>query len=170
MPEFLPQQPITPRTHGKGKQKALTDVGAIDPKRQAKDYREMSKSITPQMYIAYLIAMLGEASVEWTSGVYYFFQKVPTLEYVNDQMTHFFRCNAQKCQVASGGSCHWVDGTSKSSTSNLITHMKRCFSTALVDAALKNPTIPVHLEPSDGAQTGGPVTYSNFQHTWPQTR
>ena len=145
------------------------DIG-IDPKRRTKDYKEMSKRITSWAYIAYLIAMLVEASVEWTSGAYHLFHKMPTLAYVDSWMTHFFHCKAKKCQVASSGSHCWVDGQSKSSTSNLITHVKRCFSTALVDVALKNPAVSVQLELSDGVQKGGLVTYSSIQYTLPQTR
>lgn len=62
-------------------------------------------------------------SKAWTSPVYAFYDPIPEIIYVEGRRCHVFKCSAQGCKYISR---RFLATKDKSSTSNLIKHVKAC--------------------------------------------
>lgn len=130
-----------------------------------------------------LIADLHEPekmSKQWTSPVYAFFEPIPVIENVNGRRCHVFKCCARGCKFTAR---RFLDKGDKSSTGNLIRHVKNCWredawiaasACRNADDAQKSVTLPLVR---NGTITGvferkgkGKVTYSHVQHTREETK
>ena len=63
-------------------------------------------------------------SEHWTSPVYAFFEPIPVIEYVEGCRCHVFKCCRLGCKLTAR--C-FLDKGDKSSTGNLIRHVKACW-------------------------------------------
>ena len=114
-------------------------------------------------------------SKDWKPPAYVFYEAVPEIEYVGGCWSHIFKCMAVGCKYRPQ---HYLDTKDKSSTSNLIKHIKQCWGDEVWKAVLeckdageahaavmkpfaKNSNIMVSFE-----RTGkGKVTYMHCQYT-----
>jgi len=68
----------------------------------------------------------------WTSPVYAFYCPIPDITYVGGRRAHVFKCAAKSCKYT----CRrYLDGPDRSSTGNLIKHVKTCWGDAAYEAA-----------------------------------
>lgn len=68
----------------------------------------------------------------WTSPVYAFYQAIPEIEYVDGRRAHVFKCAAKSCTYK----CRrFLDSPDRSSTGNLIKHVKSCWGEAAYKVA-----------------------------------
>ena len=119
-------------------------------------------------------------SKQWTSPVYAFFEPIPVIESVDGRRCHVFKCCARGCKYTA---CHYLDKGDRSSTGNLIRHVKSCWredawnaasACRNADDARKSVTLPLTR---NGTITEvferkgkGKVTYSHVQHTREETK
>jgi hypothetical protein len=119
-------------------------------------------------------------SKDWKSPVYAFYEPVPEIEYVDSRRTHVFKCMAVRCKYRAR---RYLDTKDKSSTGNLIKHVKLCWGdevwkaasecknagearAAVVKPFAKSGNITASFE-----RTGkGTVTYMHRQHTKTETK
>lgn len=116
----------------------------------------------------------------WTSPIYAFYQAIPNIEYVNGRRAHVFKCAAKSCTYK----CRrFLDGPDRSSTGNLIKHVKSCWGDAAYEAAvdcqhandaresvikllMTTGTITVAFNRKEKAK----VSYRHRQHTKTETK
>lgn len=119
----------------------------------------------------------------WTSPVYAFYDPVPEIIYVEGQRCHVFKCSAHGCSYTS---CWFLTTKDKSSTGNLIKHVKACrgwgeetwaAATACGTAKEARELVTKPGIKMSGsiltsfAQKGkGKVTYSHLNHTKTETK
>jgi hypothetical protein len=119
-------------------------------------------------------------SKQWTSPVYAFFEPIPAIEIVDGRRCHVFKCCARGCKYTAR---RYLDKGDKSSTGNLIRHVKACWredawnaasACRNADDARKSVTLPLAR---NGTITGvferkgkGNLTYSHVQHTREETK
>ena len=119
-------------------------------------------------------------SKDWKSPVYAFYEPVPEIEYVGSRRTHVFKCMAVGCKYKAR---RYLDMKDKSSTGNLIKHIKLCWGdevwkaaseckdagearVAVVKPFAKSGSITASFE-----RTGkGTVTYMHRQYTKTETK
>jgi hypothetical protein len=119
-------------------------------------------------------------SKDWKSPVYAFYEPVPEIEYVDGRRTHIFRCMAIGCKYRPR---RYLDTGDKSSTGNLIKHVKQCWGdevwkaasqckdaceahAAVVKPFAKSGNITANFE-----RTGkGTISYMHRQHTKTETK
>jgi hypothetical protein len=116
----------------------------------------------------------------WTSPIYTFYHPIPDIEYVDGRRAHVFQCTAKSCSYKCR---HFLDGPDRSSTGNLIKHVKSCWGDAAYEAAtncqnandaresivkplVKTGTITVAFD----RKGKGKVTYRHRQHTKTETK
>lgn len=116
----------------------------------------------------------------WTSPIYAFYEPVPSIDYVDGRRSHIFKCMAHGCKFKSR---QYLDTKDKSSTGNMVQHVKgcwgdECWAAASVchtaEEARESVTKPYSHSGSITAsfsQTGkGKVTYSHRNHMKAKTK
>ena len=119
-------------------------------------------------------------SKDWKSPAYAFYEPVPEIEYVHGRWSHVFKCMAVGCKYRPR---RYLDTKDKSSTGNLIKHIKQCWGdevwkaaseckdageacAAVVKPFAKSGNITASFE-----RTGkGKVTYMHRQYTKTETK
>ena len=113
-------------------------------------------------------------SKDWKSPVYAFYELLVGIKYVGRCQCHVFKCVAVSCQYTA---CRFLDTKDKSSTGNLIKHIKTCWGNkvwaaasecqdaseaqnAIVKPFTKSGSITASFE----RKGKGAVTYSHHQH------
>jgi hypothetical protein len=93
---------------------------------------ELSKSIIDYC-IRKSYLKLERMMKRWTSPVYAFYQAIPNIEYIDGRRGHVFKCAAKSCTYK----CRrFLDGPDRSSTGNLIKHVKSCWGDTAYQAAV----------------------------------
>ncbi|KAF8882315.1 hypothetical protein CPB84DRAFT_1750936 [Gymnopilus junonius] len=75
---------------------------------------------------------LETSKKKWTSPIYAFYEPVPGPTYNNKRRCHEFKCLGRSCKYTAR--CY-LDTKDKSSTGNLITHVKSCWGEPTWEAA-----------------------------------
>ncbi|THU81654.1 hypothetical protein K435DRAFT_571266, partial [Dendrothele bispora CBS 962.96] len=70
----------------------------------------------------------------WNSSIYSFFSEKVNIGHDKGRKYHYFSCKAARCK-GTGGVRRYLDGSDRSSTSNLRKHAIHCFGKDAVDAA-----------------------------------
>ena len=110
----------------------------------------------------------------WTSQIYAFYEHIPDIAYFNSRRAHVFKCGATSCKYK----CRrFLDGPDRSSTGNLIKHVKSCWGDVAyaaatecknADEARDNVAKPLGMGTITASfeRIGkGKVTYMHRQHT-----
>ena len=117
---------------------------------------------------------------QWTSPVYAFYHPIPDIVYVNGRRAHVFKCAAKSCTYK----CRrFLDGHDRSSTGNLIKHVKSCWGNAAYEAAkdcqhandaresvVKPLTTSGTITAAFDRKGKGKVNYRHRQHTKTETK
>ena len=119
-------------------------------------------------------------SKDWKSPVYAFYELLVGIKYVGGQRCHAFKCAALSCQYTVR---RFLNTKDKSSTGNLVKHIKTCWGNKVWAAASECRDASeawnaiVKLFAKSGSITAsferkgkGAVTYSHRQHTKTQTK
>lgn len=119
-------------------------------------------------------------SKDWKSPVYAFYEPVPEIEYINQRRCHAFKCMGISYKYTPR---RFLDTKDKSSTGNLIKHVKNCWGNEVWAAASECRDASEALESIVKlfARSGsimatfkrkgkGEVTYSHRQHTRTETK
>ncbi|GLB43472.1 putative protein dimerization activity [Lyophyllum shimeji] len=125
-------------------------------------------------------AELDRMKKKWDSPVYAFFGPVPEIVYVNGRRCHEFACAAKGCKFKAR---RYLDTRDRTSTSNLIKHVRGCWgedawaaakACGSIDDARKSIVKPLNMDGSILAsferKGKGKVTYSHRPHTKAETR
>ncbi|GLB40080.1 hypothetical protein LshimejAT787_0705900 [Lyophyllum shimeji] len=123
---------------------------------------------------------LERMAKKWDLAVYAFFEPMPKIVYVKGRRAHEFACTARGCKYTAR---RYLDTRDKTSTSNLIKHVRSCWGEeawvaanecSTVDEARKSVVSPLNTNGSILAsfklKGKGKVTYSHRQHTRTETR
>lgn len=116
----------------------------------------------------------------WTSPVYAFYCPIPDIKYVDGRRAHIFKCMAKSCKYT----CRrFLDGPDRSSTGNLIKHIKMCWGEAAYEAAtdcghanearqsvVKPLTMTGTITTAFDRKGKGKVSYRHRQHTKTETK
>lgn len=116
----------------------------------------------------------------WTSPIYAFFKPHPKIVYIDSRVAHEFRCTGRGCKFTTR---RFLDKKDKSSTGNMIRHVKSCWGEEAYAAATQcgtsndarqNVTKPLAMSGSITAAFSrvgkGKVSYSHRQHTKAETK
>lgn len=116
----------------------------------------------------------------WTSPIYAFYEPIPSIEYIDSCRCHVFKCAGRGCKFTSR---RYLDTKDKSSTGNLVRHVKVCWGKECwvaanachtAEEARESVTKPYNISGSITAsfsRTGkGKVTYSHRCHTKAKTK
>jgi hypothetical protein len=120
-------------------------------------------------------------SKHWTSPVYAFFEPIPAIEYVGGRCCHVFKCCSRGCKFTAR---RYLDKSDKSSTGNLIWHVKACWREDAWNAAIacrdaddarKSVTLPLAQNGKislvfERGKDKGKIAYSYVQHTREETK
>ncbi|TFY76906.1 hypothetical protein EWM64_g7107 [Hericium alpestre] len=79
-------------------------------------------------------AELKHMSACWTSPMYAFFDRVPTIDYVKDRKCHIFKCSVKGCRQTIR---HYLDTGDAQSTGNMHKHVKKCWGEDVLYAAIQ---------------------------------
>ena len=116
----------------------------------------------------------------WTSPVYAFYEPIPDIAYVDGRRVHIFKCTARSCRYT----CRrFLDGLDRSSTGNLIKHVKTCWGDDAYRAAagcmnakdarenvVKSFATKGSITTSFKRAGKGKVTYMHRQYTKTETK
>ena len=72
----------------------------------------------------YNIIELEQLSKDWKSPIYAFYHPIPDVAYVNEWCCHEFKCAGRGCKYKAR---RYLDTKDKSSTGNLIKHVRACW-------------------------------------------
>jgi len=77
--------------------------------------------------------------MNWHSPVYGFFETKVVIGFNASRKYHFFKCTTQKCrEKGQKGVCCYQDSKDRAATSNLKSHVIKCFGCDAVDTAFEN--------------------------------
>ena len=79
--------------------------------------------------------VLDRLCKEWDAPIYVFFYPLPSIEYVERQKSHVFKCSATQCHYRTHFVHRFLDKSDAKSTSNLHRHAKACWGKDMVEAA-----------------------------------
>jgi hypothetical protein len=122
-------------------------------------------------------------SKAWKSPAYAFFEPIPDIEYKNGRRSHVFKCASKSCKFT----CRrFLDTGDKTSTGNLLKHIRKCWGAEALKAALackdcseaakvvvkrlKPVAMSGSIATSSKREGKGIVTYSHKMHTEAETR
>jgi len=116
---------------------------------------------------------LERLKANWRSPVYGFFKPKILIDYDNGRKYHFFQCAAKRCKGKVKGVRHYQDSQDQSATSNLKTHVTRCFGADAIDSAFNQtpstaPSKSIFATFAHLSQKA--VSFSHHAHTSDESR
>jgi hypothetical protein len=116
----------------------------------------------------------------WKSPAYAFFEPIPDIQYKNGRRSHVFKCAAKSCK----STCRrFLDTGDKTSTGNLIKHIRNCWgedawkaaleckdSSEAAEVVVKAIAMSGSITTSFKPEGKGKATYSHRMHTKTETK